>query len=618
MRGSLAIASLWVIGAAAAVGAGPISDDLKGSDVLYYVTRDVIAMCPLLPSAAITADIGGSNLGAALMNPAASLPQMLAPMGRTLRPAEYCSITPSTTNALLVGLDSVAIMANQTTACRPDLAQSGRTFSYLDGGVLHTYTVTSSLDVLGLIYGGTDRSHGPSAPYGCGGAIRRALVQNWSALFNADCATPASCPVDYSVQGVSSSSASGLSHAWRRGDLSDTSDAFVSLVGFGARQLGPSPNAPNAGTPANPLTTNPFCNSRDANDGSTSVGSAADYADLDPIRVTCDDNDTVCEMDNTLGLVLPIRLPDTGVATLDDAYPSVPCSPACALSDTGDPTQECPRGGPKRLGRCYQPVVKNADGTTNFQCVASLYSICFGDKGVDGRAYNLPLKQRHLYEGGEYALDFNGNLMTGSFFRIHMDHPPTYAPGSSPTCRQADETKQIGCLAVSDPCSIGFASRQADAQAGSIALSVNGVAPRGAGGDPDSTVKNLTTGTGSCTTNADCAGGRTCIPNYGQCFAPNVPVYPLSYRLYVASLAGLGNLAGNDRQLVACFGDNNIVKAALANNGLVALTNGVQCIDYPELNLGASRPYLAACPGATPNGTNTNACAGPSAPVITH
>ena len=57
--------------------------------------------------------------------------------------------------------------------------------------------------------------------------------------------------------------------------------------------------------------------------GSKSFAGASDYADNDPIRVTCDDNDTVCGKDNTLGLVLPVLLPDVpGVATTD-TFPTV-------------------------------------------------------------------------------------------------------------------------------------------------------------------------------------------------------------------------------------------------------------------------------------------------------
>jgi hypothetical protein len=315
------------------------------------------------------------------------------------------------------------VYGDQSATCPNNfLATSG---TLLAGG--SPYTFNGPIDILRVLYGGLDHN----GHFDCNGAVRKALISSWASFFSQSCASEATC------------TASGLTHAWREPDGSPVTADFINLVGFGSR-----------GIPG----VNPFCNSRDANTGTASVAGDADYADDDPIRVACDDNDTVCESDSTLGVVLPIVIPDSTIASSTDTYPPVACDPgSCALSDTGDPALLCPRHGPKKLGRCYQPYKLMAGGVRNFDCLATPFSSCFGDQGVDGRAYNLPVKQRQGTEGAFYALDANGNEMTGAFFRIHMQLPSTYAPGTPPTCRWFTPDQQIGCLVCSDPCSLGNA-----------------------------------------------------------------------------------------------------------------------------------------------------------------
>jgi ABC-type phosphate transport system substrate-binding protein len=650
MRTSIASATFLLLGAgAAAVGAAPGDNiALNGSDTLFQVTKKVMQLCNGT-SGPSNGDItghgltyvgGGSGTGAAQMDLQL---QEVAPMSRALKNTEYCNnaaavppiTTQSTTNALMIGIDGVSVMANSANACSPDLAKTGGNRSFTYGPSNTVYNITTSLDVLRLVYGGTDGgADGKTFTYtgdrGCAGPIRKALVANWNKLFNADCGAGINCPAEYTIGTADPVDVTqGLTHAWRRSDLSGTTDAFVGLVGFGSRKIGPNPSAPGAGGSGNPKTTNPFCNSVDATTGGTSFATASDYVDNDPIRVTCDDNDGVCGMNNNLGLVLPILLPDVDGVPTTDTYPTVDCDAgACGLSDTGDPNQPCPRGGPKKLGRCYQPY-KLVGGVKNFQCRASLTASCFGDLGVDGRAYNLPLKQKQGSEGGVYLLDSNSLLMSNSFFRIHANKASTYAPAGAPTCNFADDTQQIGCLVNADPCSIGFAGREADAQAGNQALSVNGLIPKDPTGhplDPDFYIENLLSGAGKCAADADCAGqagGKTtCLTAFAQCYntATN-PVYPLSRRLYVASLIGFGNLQGGEKQLGLCFGDNNIVKQAISANNFVKVPAGVTCLDYPELN--SSDPntgFLPTCSGATAGGANPNACdaANPAHPTITN
>ena len=327
MRTSMVSATFLLLGASAAAVGATSGDNivLNGSDTLFQVTTKVMALCNgtsgpsngNIAGHGLSYAGGGSGVGAAQMDLQL---QEMAPMSRALKNTEYCNAaaadpipaitTQSSTNAIMVGLDGVAIMANTANICSPDLAKAGagRTFTYSGG----TYTIGNSLDVLRLVYGGTDSAGAYTGDLGCNGPIRKALVSNWQALFNSmNCGAAPNCPAEYTVGGVTTDVTSGLTHAWRRSDLSGTTDAFQTLVNFGSRKVGPNPAAPNANTAANPLTTNAFCNSKDANDGSKSFAGASDYADNDPIRVTCDDNDTVCGKDNTLGLVLPVLLPRT-------------------------------------------------------------------------------------------------------------------------------------------------------------------------------------------------------------------------------------------------------------------------------------------------------------------
>ena len=77
-------------------------------------------------------------------------------MSRALKQGAYCGANQATTNALVIAVDGVAVMANTANACSPDLAQTGRTFDYVNAAGTQHYTVGSSLDILRLVYGGTD------------------------------------------------------------------------------------------------------------------------------------------------------------------------------------------------------------------------------------------------------------------------------------------------------------------------------------------------------------------------------------------------------------------------------------------------------------------------------
>jgi hypothetical protein len=65
------------------------------------------------------------------------------------------------------------------------------------------------------------------------------------------------------------------------------------------------------------------------------------------------------------------------------------------------------------------------------------------------------------------VFDSNANSMVGSFFRIHMLRPSSYAPPGAPVCQQSTNATQIGCLVSSDPCTLG------DADSTAIGVSAN-------------------------------------------------------------------------------------------------------------------------------------------------
>ena len=117
------------------------------------------------------------------------------------------------------------------------------------------YVFADWKDVLAVVYAGqnhtsarallgtTSKTRNP-ARINCASPVRKALADNWGTLFNTNCAAtgdPLNCVK--------------LKHAFRRGDLSGTTDTFVTLVGLagsGARvhlDLPPEPGRHPDGEP---------------------------------------------------------------------------------------------------------------------------------------------------------------------------------------------------------------------------------------------------------------------------------------------------------------------------------------------------------------------------------
>jgi hypothetical protein len=696
MRTSIAGAALLLAGAGAA-GLAAAADTngggiaMNGSDTLFEVTNDVFSACgavfPDFSSNNLTYLGGGSGVGAGNMNLGL---QAVSPMSRALKNSEFCTPTasvytspltpvpaaPGLTAGLLVGLDGVTISANQVMTCSSAAANGvgGASMAVTADGtgtpatnppatcpgcVSGSYTFgdptqlsyknQASFDALAVLYFGLTHD----GTYSCGGPVRRTLIRNWRYLFSSDC-----------VSGDITCTA-GVTHAWRHGDLSGTTDALVSIlnppigtltngkgaavvVGIGALPafLAPPLGSAAATAPGAAAASNPFCNSRDANTvpAPISPGGSSDFSDLDPVRTPCVRSvDTVCEgflnQGNSggsnagdLGVVLPIFIPDSTSTHPSDLYPQTVCSQACVPVPAFKlnqavryPSFLCPNGQPPEAGNlCWMPFTGPAS-SPDPQCLSTNTHKCVDVVGghPDGRRYNLvtvvpssqvtPAFRTGLYQFAVDAASPIPRILNGSFHRIHSVTPgANYAAGvgtetgTTGVCQQPDATSQIGCLTDSDPCSIGYAGREsAQGFPGTSinpsfptsqplkGLAIDGIPPFTPGADPDLAIRNLSATPGT------------------------TPFYPLSRRLWFATIYGFGNavnnLQGQEKELAECYATNSITTSAMTNNGFVPAPGGVSCVDYPETQPTATPPPNIQGPGSVALGgcasaTNTDAC----------
>ncbi|HVZ71346.1 MAG TPA: substrate-binding domain-containing protein [Polyangia bacterium] len=651
MRTSIAGAAFLLVGAGAATVAAVDTTGngiaLNGSDTLFDVTQSVIASCKTtfsdFTTNGITYNGGGSGTGAGQM---VLNVQQIAPMSRALKNSEYCSTaapsSPGLTEALLVGIDGVAVLANTTNSCStstPNNVGSTASFTTTSDGTaggtpVGTYTFADSFDALKVLYFGLTHD----GVYDCGSATRKTLIRQWNKLFQNDCAA-----------GDGTCSA-GITHAWRRSDLSGTTDAFVSVLGGAAGIPSKGGKSAGIGTLSNvPVGAsqkmNPFCNSADANANppTVSFGGSSDFQDLDPVRTTCvAGKDGVCEAPkgatnfvSDLGVVLPVFLPDVKFVSASDDYPTQACTTACTLVAPIRGSQipagyKCPNSGNSPvLGGCYMPYAGTA-ASPDPRCVSPSTNKCF-DKGAlrdDGRSYNLPVvilssqvptAQRSTFTY-QFGLDNLNRIMDHSFFRIHSttagaNNVPNAATGATGLCQENDDTSQIGCLVDSDPCSVGYAGREG---AKGFPGTGSPAAPQ-----PDHNKALAVLGTTPFTASAaDPSNTDAALQNLLQP-AGTLPLYPLARRLYVATSYGFTNLKGGESEFAQCYGNNTIVNAALSGR-FVGIPGGVQCLDYPEESTTTAAPApnvqgtgnvaLAGC-GAGTGLTGANACS-VSPPVI--
>jgi hypothetical protein len=347
------------VAVSAAAGTASAQLQLKGSDTLELVTKDVIAACPGA-NGNITYIGGGSGVGQSAMT-AATPTQHVAPMSRQLN-GTGCT---TTARQLLIGLDGIVVVAKNPTGGNPNTctddvgggtagaggvpaalvlggipaqfvlctsdaqcATAGGTtcdtvhqFCNIGGSIAGctaaqgcspdgTYTFDNGTastaddwkDVLAQIYGGQNHTtaaqmQGDDTEVNADGTAicvgRTNCKRNPARI---DCTNPVRGVLLASYQSIirtptcttGSPECVKLKHAFRRDDLSGTTDAFQALVGLVAiapfstlRSTVGGANAPEIADTA--AVTNPFCNG-----GTASLNKGfTDGLDLDPYRRAC-------------------------------------------------------------------------------------------------------------------------------------------------------------------------------------------------------------------------------------------------------------------------------------------------------------------------------------------
>jgi ABC-type phosphate transport system substrate-binding protein len=529
MRKTIGLATaLAVIAGAAGVGAA-VDDELKGSDTLEVVTEIVLENCPA--AAPLQYIGGGSSSGEKAMVAAT---QVIAPMSRALGSRACRAPDPREAENRALAFDGIVVpldidntqCASDAIAYESDPGTGEGCFTVTDqngvpgldcpdceaDGV--TYCIGDYTDVLRIVFGGMTKNAGDSvANKDCNSDVRHSLVNNFGALFDGGC-TAGEC--------------TQLMHAFRRADLSGTTDTFLSLLDLDS------------------IGNVPFCNGTESED-------------LDPIRRPCEADDEVCQVDGTTGLVLPIFVPEfTEPFEITVAYPSKSCSqgvfqlaPAyTSLLPGGGTRFECPEvvtppgtTGFSIAGFCLAPVT----AASEFDCLNTATNPnVFTPAGGDSRVFNKYLREA----AGDIVPDGNDNPIIASYYRIRQD-----------ACTLESSTLNIGCLNGDYPCTIGFAGREATSDPLTVTeakpLAINGVFP-------------------------------TTEPAPGTIRDGS---YPLSRLLYVNTLLGFENLPTDpanpeslENALAVCFNDQTIVDNAAISAGFVTLNAPPFCVDFDELN----------------------------------
>jgi hypothetical protein len=262
MRTTIAISTFLAVGAGAA---GVSALDIKGSDTLKELTRDILGN-----DAPFTQDCGGTGntpagtlvyVGTGSGNGQAALvgaTQQIAAMSRGFNNgANICTVSDLThAEGVVHSLDGLAIVANNTNfgtaACNgtvsascaadttkglvnvagtiitPDASRTCTTTADCNvGGVkgevcgaagVCTYVIASWRDALRILFAGMSvPADATLANRNCSSPERKFLAANWNNIFQANTCATGLCPA-------------GVKHAFRRNDESGTSDVFQSLL----------------------------------------------------------------------------------------------------------------------------------------------------------------------------------------------------------------------------------------------------------------------------------------------------------------------------------------------------------------------------------------------------
>jgi len=614
MKKSIVIAT-FLLAAAGATGAAAIVSPYQGSDTLFNVTTQAIAGAGISPSNAYVGG-GSGNAQSAMVGSspfsAAAAKQQTGPMSRMLNSGgNVCSFNGGTAgsgdvnaSAIVIGLDAVDILsstgAGGAAACNgtADNTGTGLAFSGTTGVFAGSNATQTWKWVLALVYGGKDLS--PGGVTDCNSAARKALVANWSLLFQNGCAN-----------GTAGTTCSGapvngaLWHAFRRDDTSGTSDVFSSILGL-------SPATSNSAN--NGFGTSPYCNALNwdtqtanancalgankqwtgpggvldpvANDGvhrrpppgtwgdSPDPGQGAlgadvlptQFQDNDPIRRPCLGGATnnhnrpgeeVCNIDGALGLVVPMVDSDwmPRLATPLKQYPTNACTtflvgkPAtvftCAIRGTGTKhSGECPNGDALIAGGCLVPV--DSVGNTS-QCVAQKSTVAALQNrslgSPDGRAYNIQMRDGTVVEPAigyaQYAIPSLGTTVdfAAGYNRIHQVETVL---GANPSAAAAP----VACQMVDMTDQIGCL-----AQADPCSIGYAGDGSKSFSGHAN----GATTGNGQCTGTACGTVGGIDSLRVAQTYGNAASVqklgtageYQLARKLFFVSVPGFGNIAAS-------------------------------------------------------------------------
>lgn len=623
--------ALLLLGAGASVAlaepaAGTLPMTMLGSDTLRQVTVDVINAC-LLENSISYLGTGSTNGGNAMR----AKNQQIAPQSRFLNDAECNDFgsSPQLGQGVTIGLDGIGVFGDATepTTCSTLRFSGSLTVSDRNGvaGVQcpgcsgNVYTFSDWRDVLRIVYAGqgrhvtsdpcsdADPTRVPLAvtagtpPAGCGDGVLAASEQcdDGNTLNNDGCSSSCSweiasenrCNSDLRHElvstwgnlfegGCSDPECSSLRHAFRRDDLSGTTDTFLTLLGLPA------------------ATSRTFCN-------------GFGVEDLDPIRRPCDPNEQACASvpyanrgfnpnggaptgtatnpaarGGDLGLVQAIDMPANsefhfGAACTFGKFAYAPMPAAGSLQ-----AQRCPDGNGRSAARCKYPYSGNSPPPIGkFNCLANMNTVpsprVFSN--MDGRSYNLTARDA---DSGALLTVMSGindpRWGGGAVYRLHQTTPLS---GGATSCQEPDATQQIGCLVQASPCSLGFAGAEAE-----FAGNFNGthslllgspITPSQPIALLGPNVRRLLDASGP--SNGTCGNGDG--DNFGL-------RYPLSRRLWINASRGFGNSAfanifnrvdSNDpdtspdldsmeHELVRCMADRTTTDQAIVENGFFTLT----------------------------------------------
>ncbi|HYQ03170.1 MAG TPA: hypothetical protein VER96_31065 [Polyangiaceae bacterium] len=469
----------------------------------------------------------------------------------------------------------------------------------------------------------------------------------------------------------------GIRHAFRRDDESNITDVFLAqlnLSGISYAQGAPVGSTTAQAAAYRALSGSPFCNNKRPDDdwqpltleanatlglhasqipemsnvgiptsvatglgyttllkGSTNAKNVApylnEYTDQDPIRRKCVGRgnnananlpmEQVCSADGTLGVVLPIAVPNTAVPVAQK-YPTLPCEPSkgfffgpAVLRPTGAPVR-CPNGDASQDSKCLLPVRTDASQPNGvaFDCINPPNNVpqaifdkdgngsvftdspdTDGRPDVDGRVYNLILRAANgdvltATRPDPSRLGTIETPVVAAFYRIHSTRSLLLPPNqASQVCNfHDDSTDQIGCLTLASPCSLGYAGRSALANnPGVAAAAINGIE------------NNLTT------IQALVKGGAR---------------YPMARKLYLNSMQGFDILHNSDSTILNSDAEEEMAKcyATLPFNGTI----NVQSAKLGLVSLPPATGAVSAKPicedfdgnATCSDGQNTDACVG--------